>query len=144
MVTSMRSVDILLVEDNLGDVRLTQEVFSECNIATNLHVTNNGTDAVQFLRQEGKYSNFPRPSLILLDLYLPGMSGHEVLNIVKNDACLKYIPVVVLTASDAEEDILQSYDMHANCYVSKPITLEKLQHTVEGIREFWLKVTQLL
>lgn len=140
MKASKQNVDILLVEDNLGDVRLTQEAFKECNISDTLHVVHNGVEAMRFLRKEGEYQDRPRPSLILLDLNLPKMNGREVLEAIKTDQHLRRIPVVVLTTSQAEEDILHSYQMHANCYISKPVSLDSFENTIKAIEEFWLKV----
>ncbi len=140
---SSKSVDILLVEDNLGDVRLTKEAFKECHIKYTLHVVHNGVEALRFLRKEGGYQDSPRPSLILLDLNLPKMNGREVLETIKTDSLLRRIPVVILTTSLAEDDIIHSYNMHANCYIPKPVSLDKFEDTVRAIEEFWLNVGEL-
>ena len=118
-------VEILLVEDNPADVRLTQEALKEGKVFNNLHWAKDGVEAMDFLRRHGKYSSVPRPDIILLDLNLPKKDGREVLQDIKNDAELKRIPVVVLTTSKAEEDVLRTYNLHANCYVTKPVDLEK-------------------
>lgn len=117
----VRSIEILLVEDSPGDVRLTREALKEAKMRNNLHVVGDGVEAMSFLRKKDKYANAPRPDLILLDLNLPKKDGREVLAEIKSDEDLKNIPVVVLTISKSEEDILRSYNLHANCYVTKPI-----------------------
>lgn len=138
-------VDVLLVEDNPGDVRLTQEAFREANEAIRLHVTKDGEEAVAFLRQQGKYARdyAPRPHIILLDLNLPKMSGHEFLALLKGDESLKMIPIVVLTSSDAESDIVKSYELRANAYLRKPVTLEGFVALVQSINDFWLTKVKL-
>ena len=136
-------IDILLVEDNPGDVRLTRELLKESKINNNLTVIDNGEDALLFLRREAKYCNVTPPDLILLDLNLPRKNGSEVLASIKNDPELKRIPVVILTSSKAEEDILRSYDLHANCYVSKPVGLEQFAAVVKAIDNFWLAIVKL-
>jgi len=136
-------VEILLVEDNPGDVRLTQEALKEGKVYNNLHWAKDGVEALEFLRRQGKHAKAPRPDIILLDLNLPKKDGREVLAVVKNDADLKHIPVVVLTTSEAEEDVLKSYSLHANCYVTKPVDLEKFIHVVQSIDRFWLTVVTL-
>ena len=137
-----KPVEILLVEDNPGDVRLTQEVFKESKIRNKLHVVKDGVEAMDFLRQ-GKGANGVRPDLILLDLNLPKKDGREVLAEIKADDDLKRIPVVVLTISKAEEDILRSYSLHANCYLNKPIEFEQFFNLVKYIEEFWLTIVKL-
>jgi len=137
-----KPVEILLVEDNPGDVRLTQEVFKESKIRNKLHVVKDGVEAMDFLRQ-GKGANGVRPDLILLDLNLPKKDGREVLAEIKADDDLKRIPVVVLTISKAEEDILRSYSLHANCYLTKPIEFEQFFNLVKYIEEFWLTIVKL-
>jgi CheY-like chemotaxis protein len=134
------AIDVLLVEDNPGDVRLTQEAFREANEAIRLHVTRDGEEAIAFLRQQGKYAqaHAPRPHIILLDLNLPKMNGHEFLALLKGDESLKMIPVVILTSSDAEADIVKSYELHANAYLKKPVTLEEFVALVQSINDFWL------
>jgi len=136
-------VEILLVEDNPGDVRLTQEALKEGKVYNNLHWAKDGVEALEFLKRQGKHAKAPRPDIILLDLNLPKKDGREVLAVVKNDADLKHIPVVVLTTSEAEEDVLKSYSLHANCYVTKPVDLEKFIHVVQSIDRFWLTVVTL-
>jgi CheY-like chemotaxis protein len=129
-------VQILLVEDNPGDVRLTQEALKEGDLPNQLHVVKDGVEALAFLRREGVHADAPRPDLILLDLNLPKKSGREVLEVIKQDDGLKRIPVVVLTTSDAKTDIVQVYDLHANCFITKPVDLE-------DIEEFWFSIVQL-
>ena len=136
-------VEILLVEDNPGDVRLTQEALKEGKVYNNLHWAKDGVEALDFLKKKGKHATAPRPDIILLDLNLPKKDGREVLAVIKNDADLKHIPVVVLTTSEAEEDVLKSYSLHANCYVTKPVDLEKFIHVVQSIDRFWLTVVTL-
>jgi two-component system, chemotaxis family, response regulator Rcp1 len=136
-------VEILLVEDNPGDVRLTQEALKEGKVYNNLHWAKDGVEALEFLKRQGKHANAPRPDIILLDLNLPKKDGREVLAQIKKDGDLKQIPVVVLTTSEAEEDVLKSYELHANCYVTKPVDLEKFIHVVQSIDRFWLTVVTL-
>jgi len=136
-------VEILLVEDNPGDVRLTKEALKEGKVYSNLHWAKDGVEALQFLKREGKHDKAPRPDIILLDLNLPKKDGREVLAVIKKDNVLKHIPVVVLTTSEAEEDVLKSYELHANCYVTKPVDLEKFIHVVQSIDRFWLTVVTL-
>jgi chemotaxis family two-component system response regulator Rcp1 len=138
-----RPIEILLAEDNPGDVRLTQEAFKEGRILNQLHVVSDGMEALAFLRQEGEYRQSPRPDLILLDLNMPRMNGRELLGVIKQDESLRRIPVVILTTSDAEEDIARSYDMHANCYVSKPVDFDRFIQVVRSIQDFWLAVVTL-
>jgi two-component system, chemotaxis family, response regulator Rcp1 len=137
------SIEILLVEDSLGDVRLTQEAFKDARIPNRLHVAPDGVEAMAFLRQEGKYASMPRPHLILLDLNLPRKDGREVLQDLKADPSLATIPVVILTTSDADEDILRSYELHANCYVTKPVVLDDFLTVVQGIQHFWGSIVKL-
>jgi chemotaxis family two-component system response regulator Rcp1 len=143
MVDENRPVEILLVEDNPGDERLTREALKEGKVYSNLHWVKDGVEALQFLRRQGKYAAVPRPDIILLDLNLPKKDGREVLQDIKNDGDLKRIPVVVLTTSKAEEDVLRTYDLHANCYVTKPVDLEKFIVVVKSIDAFWLTVVTL-
>lgn len=143
MVGENRPVEILLVEDNPGDERLTREALKEGKVYSNLHWVKDGVEALEFLRRQGKYSSAPRPDIILLDLNLPKKDGREVLSVIKRDHELKQIPVVVLTTSKAEEDVLKSYELHANCYVTKPVDLEKFIHVVQSIDRFWLTVVTL-
>jgi len=136
-------VEILLVEDNPGDVRLTKEALREGKVYNNLHWAKDGVEALEFLRRQGKHAKAPRPDIILLDLNLPKKDGREVLEIIKGDEQLKNIPVVVLTTSKAEEDVVRSYALHANCYVTKPVDLEKFIVVVKSIDRFWLTVVTL-
>jgi len=136
-------VEILLVEDNLGDARLTQEALKEGKVYSNLHWAKDGVEALDFLNARGRFEDAPRPDIILLDLNLPRKDGREVLQDIKNDEKLKHIPVVVLTTSKAEEDVLRSYELHANCYVAKPVDLEKFIMVVQSIDRFWLTVVTL-
>jgi CheY-like chemotaxis protein len=136
-------VTILLVEDNEGDVRLTREALEEGRVANRLIVARDGMEALSILRQQGTYSDSPRPDLILLDLNLPKKDGRAVLAVIKADPNLMRIPVVVLTTSKAEEDILRTYDLHANCYITKPVDFEKFVTVVKSIDEFWLTVVRL-
>ena len=137
------SVEILLVEDNPGDVRLTLEAFKDAKVRNNLSVVENGVEAMTFLRREGKFASAPRPDLILLDLNLPKKDGREVLEEIKADADLRRIPVVVLTTSQAEEDILKTYNLHANCYITKPVDFDQFIKIVRSIEEFWLTIVKL-
>ena len=143
MVDENRPVEILLVEDNPGDERLTREALKEGKVYSNLHWVKDGVEAMSFLRREGKYRDVPRPDIILLDLNLPKKDGREVLQEIKSDEQLKRIPVVVLTTSKAEEDVLRTYNLHANCYVTKPVDLEKFIVVVKSIDVFWLTVVTL-
>jgi chemotaxis family two-component system response regulator Rcp1 len=136
-------IDILLVEDNAGDVRLTQEVLKSSKVQNNLIVANNGQEALSCLRKQGKFANTPRPDLILLDLNLPVMDGRQVLEKIKEDQDLKRIPVVILTTSKAEEDILRTYNLHANCYVTKPVDLDQFVNVVKSLEDFWLAIVKL-
>ena len=139
----MRPVEILLVEDNPGDVVLTQEALEENKILNHLSVVRDGVEAMAFLRREDEYANAPRPDVVLLDLNLPRMDGREVLARVKNDEQLRRIPIVVLTTSGAEEDVLKSYDYHANCYITKPTDLEQFITVVKSIEHFWFSIVTL-
>jgi chemotaxis family two-component system response regulator Rcp1 len=136
-------VEILLVEDNPGDVRLTQEALKEGKVYNNLHWAKDGVEALEFLKRQGKHAKAPRPDIILLDLNLPKKDGREVLAEIKEDSRLRRIPVVVLTTSKAEEDILRTYDLHANCYITKPVDLEQFISVVRSIDDFWLSVVRL-
>jgi chemotaxis family two-component system response regulator Rcp1 len=137
------SIEILLVEDNPADVRLTQEALKEAKVRNNLHVVEDGVAAMEFLQRQGEYAKVARPDLILLDLNLPKKDGREVLEEIKQDSSLKRIPVVVLTTSQAEEDILKTYDLHANCYVTKPVDLDQFITIVRSIEDFWLTIVKL-
>lgn len=136
-------VEILLVEDNPGDVRLTQEAMKEGKMRNRLSVAVDGVEAMAFLRQEGKYADAPRPDVILLDLNLPKKDGRTVLAEIKADPDLKRIPVVILTSSKADEDILNSYDSHANCYITKPSDLEQFIDVVKSVEGFWFQIVKL-
>jgi chemotaxis family two-component system response regulator Rcp1 len=135
-------IQVLLVEDSPGDVRLTQEAFREAKVRINLHVASDGAEAMAFLGHEGKHVNAPRPDLILLDLNLPKKDGREVLAEIKGNSCLQTIPVVILTTSESEADILKSYMLHANCYITKPVSLEGFLKVVKSIDNFWLSVVK--
>ena len=139
----MKVVDILLVEDNPGDIRLTQEALRDSKIQNNLSVTRDGVEAVAFLRRQGQYANAPRPDIILLDLNLPRKDGREVLEEIKQDDDLKRIPVVVLTTSNDESDVLASYNLHANCFITKPVDLSRFIHIVKSIEGFWFQIVKL-
>lgn len=138
-----KTIKILLVEDNPGDIRLTQEVFREGKVHSNLSVVTDGVEALAFLHQKGKYVNAPRPNLILLDLNLPKKNGCEVLMEIKADPDLKSIPVVILTTSNASQDILKTYALHANCYIKKPVDLEQFFTVIRSIENFWLTIVTL-
>ena len=138
-----RPIEILLVEDNPGDVRLTREALKEGKVLNELHVVEDGEEALAFLHREGKHAQAARPDLILLDLNLPKKDGREVLAEIKEDPSLRRIPVVILTVSKAEEDIIRTYDLHANCYVTKPVDLEQFIEVVKSIEDFWLCVVRL-
>jgi len=141
--TRGRPIQILLVEDNPGDVRLTIEALKEGKVSNSLSVARDGVEALSFLRREGPHAKAARPDLILLDLNLPKKDGREVLAEIKDDSSLRRIPVVVLTTSKAEEDILRTYDLHANCYITKPVDLEQFISVVRSIDDFWLSVVRL-
>lgn len=139
----LESIEILLVEDNPGDVRLTREALKDSKINNNLNVVEDGVEALAFLRREGDYSEAPRPDIILLDLNLPRKDGREVLAEIKADDSLKRIPVVVLTTSDDERDILATYNLHANCYITKPVDLPRFVTIVKNIENFWFSIVKL-
>jgi two-component system response regulator len=141
--TNAEPIEILLVEDSPGDVRLTREAFKDAKVHMNLHVASDGAEAMAFLRREGDYTKVPRPDLILLDLNLPKKDGREVLGEIKESPTLKSIPVVVLTTSASEADILRSYNLHANCYITKPVGLNGFLDVVKSIDDFWLTVVKL-
>ncbi len=136
-------IEILLVEDNPGDVRLTKEALKDAKVRNTLHVAMDGVEALAFLRHQGKYAAVPRPDLILLDLNLPKKNGREVLEEIKQDDGLRHIPVVILTTSQAERDIAESYRLHANAYVTKPVDLEQFLTVVKSIEQFWLEIVKL-
>ena len=138
-----RPVEILLVEDSPGDIRLTQEALRDAKVKNNLHVARDGVEAMAYLRQEGEQGAEPRPDLVLLDLNLPKKTGHEVLEEIKSDDDLKSIPVVILTVSEADEDIVKSYNLHANSFISKPVDLEQFIKVVNSIDDFWFTIVKL-
>jgi CheY-like chemotaxis protein len=140
---SCRPIEILLVEDNPGDVRLTKEALKEGKVMNVLNTVGDGEEALGYLRRQGPYAQATRPDLILLDLNLPRKSGREVLEEIKEDPELKRIPVVILTVSEAEQDIIKSYNLHANCYITKPVNLEQFIEVVKSIEDFWLTVVML-
>ena len=138
-----KPIEILLVEDNPGDVRLTIELLRESKIHNRISVVNDGVEAMAFLRREAKFSGAPRPDLILLDLNMPRKDGREVLAEIKEDSELRRIPIVILTTSSAEEDIVRSYDHHANAYITKPVDLDQFAKVVRSIEEFWFEIVKL-
>jgi CheY-like chemotaxis protein len=138
-----REVQVLLVEDDPGDVLMTREAFEDYKVHNQLHVVNDGEQAMAFLRQEGEYADLPRPDLVLLDLNLPRMDGRQVLDAIKSDPELSSIPVVVLTTSEAEDDVLRSYSLHANAYVTKPVDFERFIDVVRQIDDFFVSVVRL-
>jgi chemotaxis family two-component system response regulator Rcp1 len=142
-ITSGRSIEILLVEDSATDVMLAEEALEQAKMRNNLSVVKDGVEAMAFLRKEGEYSTVSRPNLILLDLNMPRKDGREVLAEVKADDSLKYIPVVVLTTSQAQEDVLKAYGLHANCYISKPVDFEQFTNVVRAIDQFWFTIVTL-
>jgi chemotaxis family two-component system response regulator Rcp1 len=137
------SIEILLVEDNPGDARLAKEALKESKLRNTLHHVEDGVEAIDFLNKRGRYADKPRPDLIILDLNLPKKDGREVLLEIKDDDDLKRIPVVILTISKAEEDILRTYNLHANCYVTKPLDLDQFMRVVQSIEDFWLTIVKL-
>jgi chemotaxis family two-component system response regulator Rcp1 len=140
---NMTAIDILMVEDNPGDARLTREALKESKVCNNLHHVRDGVEAMQFLRKEGEFAGAPTPDIILLDLNLPRKDGRQVLAELKAIPHLKHIPVVVLTTSEAEQDIVKSYELHANCYITKPVDLDKFVEIIHGIENFWLSIVKL-
>jgi CheY-like chemotaxis protein len=136
-------IEILLVEDNPGDVRLTVEALRDGKVLNNLNVARDGVEALTFLRREGPHVAAPRPDLILLDLNMPKKDGREVLAEIKSDESLRRIPVVILTTSQAEQDILKSYDLHANCYITKPVDFDQFIAVVQSVEDFWLSLVKL-
>jgi len=141
--TQAKTVEILLVEDDQDDIFLTKKAFKQQNVVNNLHVVTDGVDAMEFLRQEGEYTDAPRPDIILLDLNLQTMDGEEVLEAIQDDKTLRTIPVVVLTSSDAEEDIVRSYELNANAYLTKPVDFNGFLDVVDSIDQFWISVVKL-
>jgi chemotaxis family two-component system response regulator Rcp1 len=141
--TDAKIIDILLVEDNEGDVRLTREVLRDAKISNMLHAVGDGEEAMDFLHRTGGYPDAPHPDLILLDMNLPKKDGREVLSEIKADINLKRIPVVVLTTSKAEQDIIKTYNLHANCFITKPMDLEQFIRVIKAIEDFWLTIVKL-
>ncbi len=139
----MKQIEILLVEDSLGDARLAMEALKENKITNAMHHVTDGVEAMAFLYNQGQYKDCPRPDLILLDLNMPRMDGREVLEKIKKDPHLRRIPVVILTTSQAEEDIVKSYDLNANCYISKPVDLDQFLEVMKSINTFWLSIVKL-
>jgi chemotaxis family two-component system response regulator Rcp1 len=142
-VTGMAAFEILLVEDSPGDVRLTREALKDAKMHINLHVASDGIEAMAFLNREGEYADVPRPDLILLDLNLPRKDGRQVLEEIKENPALMTIPIVILTTSASEEDVLRSYRLHANCYISKPVDLDGFLKVIKSIDNFWLSIVKL-
>ena len=142
-LSTPKDIEILLVEDNPGDVRLTKEALKDCKMRNTLYVVEDGEEALSFLYKEGKYADAPQPDLILLDLNLPKKNGKEVLSEIKEDPRLKRIPVVILTTSKAEEDILKTYDLHANCYITKPVDFDQFISVVRKIEVLWFSIVKL-
>lgn len=138
-----KPIDILMVEDNAGDARLAEEAFKESKMMNTLHRVKDGVEALAFVRRTDEFADAPRPDIILLDLNLPKKDGRQVLEELKNDPDLKTIPVVVLTTSEAEQDILKSYELHANCYITKPVDLDKFMGIVKRLEDFWLSIVKL-
>lgn len=138
-----KPIEILLVEDNPADIRLTQEIFKDCRVLNNLHVAKDGIEALDFLRKQGNFKDTPMPDIILLDLNLPKKDGREVLAEIKNDTELRSIPVIVLTTSEAEQDIVRSWNLGANCYITKPVDLNQFIRVVHSIEDFWLTIVKL-
>jgi len=139
----MQAIEILLVEDNPGDVRLTQEALKDSKLKNNLSIVVDGVEALAFLRKEGEYADAPVPDIILLDLNLPRKDGREVLAEIKDDEVLRRIPVVILTTSDDEKDVLTSYNLHANCYITKPVDLSRFVEIVKTVEGFWFQIVKL-
>jgi chemotaxis family two-component system response regulator Rcp1 len=141
--TKTKTINILLVEDAPGDVRLTREALKEGKVLNTLYVVGDGVEALEFLKHEGKYARAPHPDIILLDLNLPRKDGRELLADIKNDSNLRRIPVVILTTSKSEEDIIKTYDLHANCYITKPMDLEKFIKVIRSVEDFWFTIVKL-
>ena len=142
-IESGRPVEFVLAEDNPGDVRLTKEALRDSKVLNNLNVVQDGVEALAFLHREGKYADAPRPDVVLLDLNLPKKDGRQVLEVIKSDPALKRIPVVIITSSEAEQDIMRTYDLHANCYVAKPVDLDQFIKVIQSIENFWLTIVKL-
>ena len=144
MMTTLNGlIEILMIEDNPGDVRLAQEAFKEARVLNEMHVVSDGIEALSYLRREGQYIGQSQPDLILLDINLPKKSGHEVLKEIKENPLLKRIPIVVLTTSKAEEDIVKTYNNHANCFITKSVDFEQFLNVIKKIGEFWLTIVKL-
>ena len=143
MKRSVETIDILLVEDNLGDVRLTKEALKDAKVLNEVYVVQDGVEAMRFLRRQGSFSKMPMPDLILLDLNLPKKDGREVLAEIKQDPKLKHIPVVILTTSKADEDIMRTYNLHANAYITKPVDLNRFVEIIHALEEFWFSIVKL-
>lgn len=142
-VKRLHPIEILLVEDNPGDVMLTKHALADAKVANNLYVANDGMEGLNFLRKQGKFADAPRPDLILTDLNMPRMDGHEMIAEIKQDPALRAIPVVILTSSEAEKDIVKTYDLGANCYVTKPVDLDQFMVVIKSIEDFWLSMVKL-
>ena len=142
-MNEVRPVDILLVEDNPGDVRLTKEALRDAKVLNEIYIAKDGVEAMDFLRRKGKFSKVPLPDLILLDLNLPRKDGRQVLAEIKEDPILKHIPVVVLTTSKADEDIIKTYNLHANAYITKPVDLNRFAEIIHVLNEFWFTIVKL-
>ncbi len=142
-MSAIYPIEILLVEDNPADIRLTEEALREGKVRNKLHVARDGVEAMEFLRRQGRFKDAPRPDLVLLDLNLPRKDGREVLGEIKSDEALRSLPVVVLTTSSSDADILESYSLHANCYITKPVDLEQFVKVVKSIDDFWLTIVRL-
>ncbi len=143
MNATLSCIDILLVEDNPADIRLTMEAFHESRREHRIHVVTDGTQAIAYLRHQGIYQNAPTPDLILLDLNLPQKNGREVLAEIKSDDSLRHIPVVVLTTSRTEDDVLETYQLHGNCYITKPADLDEFFQLIQKIQDFWFQVARI-
>jgi len=139
----LKLIDILVVEDNAGDARLIKEILNDSKLFSSLYITRDGIEAMEFLHNKGKYKSAPKPDLIILDLNLPRKDGREVLAELKSDEKLRHIPIVIMTISQAEEDIIKSYNLHANCYITKPIDLNQFIKVVKSIEDFWFSVVKL-
>lgn len=142
-MSAFQDLEILLVEDNEGDIRLTIEAFKEAKIRNSIRVVRDGEEAIAYLRKQGVYENAPAPDIILLDINLPKIDGKEVLSIMKNDPLLKTIPVIMLTTSSADSDVQDAYANHANCYVVKPVDLNKFMEVIRSIEEYWVSIVKL-
>ncbi|TLS65639.1 response regulator [Mariprofundus erugo] len=143
MSTGEQAIEILLVEDSPGDVRLTVEAFKDMKLHNKLSVASDGVEALQFLRREGAYADASRPDIIILDLNLPRLDGRQVLAEIKADERLKHIPVIILTSSSADEDIAHTYKLHANCFITKPISFEEFTRVITTVNDFWLSIVKL-